>query len=437
MKHILTTIALLIVAAITTPAQAPQGFSYQTVVRKANNALVANANISVTVSILQGSIDGDPVYSETHNTSTNTKGQFTITIGEKKPTAFSAIDWSTGVYFLKTASRYGTSVMQIVCVPSAQYAAKTDLSGENSKTDKDAKTANPSTQSTEKQSQMDLKKSTLKGKFSVSATEQVQFSQGNLQYQVSTGKWRFAEHQWDYVGDATNGNVYVGETKCNNALVSDNYDGWIDLFGWGTSGYNGKQPYMTSTESTDYSPVWSTAEGANNNLTGNNAQYDWGVYNAIANGGGKAGLWRCLTSDEWNYLLKTRKNALNKQGVACVNGVNGLILLPDDWKLPAGLKFNSGTHDHYGSQYYAQKNNYTLSEWSKMEAAGAVFLPAAGSRWGDSVRYVGSYGYYWSSSAFGESHVRNLYFVSDSLNARDWNVRHDGFSVRVVRTAVE
>lgn len=55
--------------------------------------------------------------------------------------------------------------------------------------------------------------------------DKVYFSQGNLQYQASTNTWRFAEHQWDYVGEGNNN-------------ISPNYNGWIDLFGWGTSGYN-------------------------------------------------------------------------------------------------------------------------------------------------------------------------------------------------------
>ncbi|MBO4655069.1 MAG: hypothetical protein J5644_05955, partial [Bacteroidales bacterium] len=40
----------------------------------------------------------------------------------------------------------------------------------------------------------------ISGKFSVSSTKQVYFSQGNLQYQASTGTWRFAEHQYDFIG---------------------------------------------------------------------------------------------------------------------------------------------------------------------------------------------------------------------------------------------
>ena len=47
----------------------------------------------------------------------------------------------------------------------------------------------------------------LPGKFSVSATKVVCFSQGNLQYKASTNTWRFAEEQYDFVGDTEKGNV--------------------------------------------------------------------------------------------------------------------------------------------------------------------------------------------------------------------------------------
>ena len=45
----------------------------------------------------------------------------------------------------------------------------------------------------------------LPGKFSVSATKQVSFAMGNLQYQASTKKWRFAENQYDVIGEDNEG----------------------------------------------------------------------------------------------------------------------------------------------------------------------------------------------------------------------------------------
>lgn len=207
----------------------------------------------------------------------------------------------------------------------------------------------------------------VKGEFTVAQGKKVYFSQGNLQYQPSTGTWRFAEHQWDMIGK-------------NNENISSNYDGWIDLFGWGTSGYNGKHPYMTSQNYEDYGD-------RGNDIAGTN--YDWGVYNKISNGGNKAGMWRTLTSAEWNYIVFWRPNAYGLSSRGCVDGINGLILLPDEWT-------NS---IHFNSFSYFKENVYTLDEWSIMESHGAVFLPAAGIRNISGVsRLVDSIGYYWSSS---------------------------------------
>ena len=91
----------------------------------------------------------------------------------------------------------------------------------------------------------------LPGLFSVSATKQVHFSQGNLQYQASTNTWRFAEHQYDYVGTQTADycGFYGGNVSgSDNRNISSTYNGWIDLFGWGT----GSNPTLSSTSFEDY-----------------------------------------------------------------------------------------------------------------------------------------------------------------------------------------
>lgn len=259
----------------------------------------------------------------------------------------------------------------------------------------------------------------IRAEFSVSDSTKVYFSQGNLQYQASTNTWRFAEHQWDFVGDSIYGTVYEKGINSDNAKISPTYDGWIDLFGWGTSGYNGKNPYMTSTGYSDY------GDGTND-IAGTN--YDWGVYNKISNGGNAAGMWRTLTKDEWVYVINTRTDASNKKGVATVNSVPGLILLPDEWTLPADVTFTSGANGDFA------QNTYSAEEWTKMEANGAVFLPAAGYRNGANVSNVGTYGDYWSSSYIGFSAY--LVDFGGSLVDADYSInRYYGFSVRVVQDA--
>ena len=245
--------------------------------------------------------------------------------------------------------------------------------------------------------------------FSVSATQKVHFSQGNLQYQANTNTWRFAEHQWDTIGSA-------------NANISASYAGWIDLFGWGT----GNNPTNTSTDYNDYSTF-----------------VDWGT-NPISNGGNEANMWRTLTKDEWAYLFYTRTNASTLFALGSVNGVNGTIILPDNWVLPAGATFIASTLHGlvWSGSYYSNNNDnnfshntYTAEQWAVMESAGAVFLPAAGKRNGTDVDGVGSGGGYWSATPNDTNNAYNLNFNSNNLNPQNNNNRNNGQSVRLVRIA--
>ena len=67
----------------------------------------------------------------------------------------------------------------------------------------------------------------LPGIFTVGEGKQIVFSQGNLQYRASDDTWRFAENQYDYIGE-------------DNWDISATNSGWIDLFCWGTSGWDGR-----------------------------------------------------------------------------------------------------------------------------------------------------------------------------------------------------
>ncbi len=258
--------------------------------------------------------------------------------------------------------------------------------------------------------------------FTVKSGKVVYFSQGNLQYNATGssataasgenvgGTWRFAEHQFDIVGAA-------------NANISQTYDGWIDLFGWGTSGYNHGatryQPWSKSTTNSQYYAYGSSSK----HLYSSNGTADWGA-NAISNGGSS---WRTLTggsSGEWNYLINSRPKAAKLYGEGKVGSCTlGLIILPDDWVLPAGLSFTPGET--------AWSNVYSYSEWSQMEAAGAVFLPAAGYRNGTSIKGVRT-GSYWTSSYFSSSNVCYIDFYSDHVGPNLSFDRYRGFSVRLV-----
>lgn len=270
----------------------------------------------------------------------------------------------------------------------------------------------------------------INGLFSVSGSRQVYFSRGNLQYQASTNTWRFAEHQYDYIGSA-------------NSNISSTYSGWIDLFGWATSGYHDSndeynvryRPWSsaTSTVNTDYNyyGYGPSINMASPNLTGNSVNYDWGVYNPISNGGDIANQWRVLTKSEWNYVFNTRTTASGiRYAKAKVNNVNGVILLPDDWSSNTFELSNTNT----ASAKY-NSNNISNTQWTTIfESAGAVFLPASGIRSGTTVYAIGYDAFYWSSTHSSSYNSYALYFYDTVLYTKGY-FRYYGLSVRLVRVA--
>jgi len=243
-----------------------------------------------------------------------------------------------------------------------------------------------------------------------SSGSQVQFSKGNLQWSYTgggssatthstattsttgynSGTFRFAEHQYDVIG------ANAGNTSDETARTSTSNSSWIDLFNYGTSGYDDKYPYSLS-------------EYENSNIAGTN--YDWGVFNAILNGTNTdaAGTWRTPTSNEWAYVITSRAvGSTNKtstiNGVAnvsyakaTVNGVCGLLLFPDVFVWPPQVDhyplFNVNSADFSSTVY-------TLTEWQALEEMNVIFLPATGHRKSESttVEFVVNRGLYWSSS---------------------------------------
>lgn len=225
--------------------------------------------------------------------------------------------------------------------------------------------------------------------FSVSASQQVRFASGNLRYIQSTSTWYFAEHQYDILGSA----------NVKNSALADT----IDLFGWSSDNTAAPFGVSTSTTASDYSGNF----------------VDWGT--KIGNGS----TWRTLTMDEWVYLLKTRTNATSLYGVACIyltadssRYINGFILLPDNWQCPNGITFKSGYIDinsirqDTGKQQIDDTNktcadyqSFSLSQWLRLENAGAIFLPLAGNRSGTNIEDVQNRVNYWSSTI--DSSVRS------------------------------
>ena len=125
------TVIIMVLCATALFAQAPEKFTYQAVVRNANNSLMANASVGIRVSVLQGSATGNAVYVESHTATTNANGLLTVEIGggTAQQGTFADIDWANGPYFLKTetdpngGTNYSvTSTQQLLSVPYALYA---------------------------------------------------------------------------------------------------------------------------------------------------------------------------------------------------------------------------------------------------------------------------------------------------------------------------
>lgn len=130
MKKYLVVFAIFIVWG-SLSAQAPQGISYQAVVRDGDQQLVKNAVVSVRISILQSTTYSDPIFTEFHNPLTNNNGLISIIIGRgsQQTGDFTIIDWSAGPYYIKTetdpmgGSNFSiSSTTQLLSVPYALFA---------------------------------------------------------------------------------------------------------------------------------------------------------------------------------------------------------------------------------------------------------------------------------------------------------------------------
>ena len=179
--------------------------------------------------------------------------------------------------------------------------------------------------------------SALTGKFSVGKYEYAEFAPGNLQYNVGTSTWAFADDQYDVIGED---NINIGDPT---------FTGTIDMFGWSADGKFGVNP---SSNKDDYAGDF----------------VDWGTM--MGEG------WETLTHDQWDYLLNKRGAGLKQ--IAKVGSVFGTMLFPDGWTMPSDISVTAQYDDNYEVNVY----NYTLDQWTTLENAGAVFFPAAGRRFG-------------------------------------------------------
>jgi len=137
MKHltqllIFGIILLFIGSTAFIQAQSPERFSYQAVIRDADDDLIRNAPVGIRIQILEESAFGNAVYVETQSVNTNSNGLVSFIIGDGNVVQgdLTNVDWANKNHFIKTevdptgGDNYALSgTSELLSVPYALYAA--------------------------------------------------------------------------------------------------------------------------------------------------------------------------------------------------------------------------------------------------------------------------------------------------------------------------
>lgn len=214
----------------------------------------------------------------------------------------------------------------------------------------------------------DSQQDTSTSTFSIGYNRRVYFSPGNLDIRGRL----FVGREWEYGG----------------------------YFGWGT----GDAPGTTSMNNGDYRVF-----------------HDWGDYLGYVESG-----WRTMQKSEWEYMLLYRRDAEYKRGTGTVNGVHGMLLLPDRWQVPEGMVFSPGCISW-------EDNVFTREQWERMKEEGAVFLPAGDYIWNGAPPHEGASGLYWTATPVGDKEAYYVCFYDGRVYASVVNQRCFRLSVRLVR----
>lgn len=264
--------------------------------------------------------------------------------------------------------------------------------------------------------------------FDISPKQKVVFSQGNLQFRkwnehktlegTAKGTWRFAKNQYEFIGE-----------KIPNNLA---WNGWVDLFGWGTSGWQGRDPWMTSGKDEDY---WINGRMLPINSRVSCSFGDWGIYNAISNGGNEPGLWRTLNHNEMIYMMTHNKGWT----IGRVIGKWCILLFPDSFPLNQfpyikPLYTVSWKEENNGSLEFFR---YTADFFPQLEELGVVALPFSGYCFEGKIFEVGASGSVWLSSINGPTEngpycPQDLYYTKSQVYWAYSYKRSDCRSVRLV-----
>ena len=237
----------------------------------------------------------------------------------------------------------------------------------------------------------------------------VLFAPANLQATTDddwdTWNWSFMEHQYSYSVDE----------GLNDEIWDDDYDTYryasdahVTMFKWGANGLSGgEKPYNITAKDSKYKANLTSAQ-------------DWGVPANAANLGGHNN-WRTPSMGEWSYVA-SRKILDNKDayGFAVIDKMKGFILLPDNWNGAIDPDFVYGFVE-------GQTNVYTAESWESMEAAGVVFLPAAGYRAAVLMTEFWLVGTYWSTNYGGIQYDESNHVDRTCAYAFTFNYHGQGY----------
>ena len=262
--------------------------------------------------------------------------------------------------------------------------------------------------------------------FSVGANESVFFASSNLCFDWKAQQLQLMANAYD-LAEIPAGMNWIFIIMAPYMTPGSIVDLKVSLFGWGASEISRIPAKNTSTSIRNERAVKARVL---------DSESDWGLANDIysASGAllGERGAFRTMTADEWNYLINSRPDYAEKIGTARIDigeesNPQGFVILPDEWTLPDGCTFTPG------GDSWSIRNTYTSAQWELMQAAGAVFLPAAGNRSNETVGTVPSGGFYWTSN-WGENTNGN----PKMFNFNGRNVQESygsACSVRLVRDA--
>lgn len=281
--------------------------------------------------------------------------------------------------------------------------------------------------------------------FSISPTKIATFASGNLVAKITAvdgegiptaADWGFHQEQYDMVFPTTAGGT-------NTFGVGDR----VDSFCW-----VGESSTVLTGPVTKYGVSSSTTDDDYGTVVAEDLKDDWG--NTI--GGG----WRTPTAEEWMYVIgshpdqdlycrvstyryaRARINIDPTSEESNDNHIRGLIIFPDNYVHPSGLpeivSLNVVNSPGINWDLGSTGNVFTVGQWAQMETAGAIFLPVAGTRTGNTVGSVNVQARYWTSShASSEARkAQRLYFDRTSIDENEegtWNYRARGHSVRLIK----